>query len=196
MPPDESPSADAVEEAIDRMVLRISRLVVGEVIQALTQEREHLTIRLRSDDPPDKPAGKLEEAVDCLEAVAPAAAPAAPIVAPKRAPAGKGEPLKRAEATKAWKAMVPPPPKIPPPWVRPARNPLNPAIQDRFGRVGEIQAPMRSVDDIAAATADQLTKLLAGLIAKAVEHFRAPPQSEPRPGMSPEMAMRMEPTAR
>ena len=81
MPPDESPSVDAVEEAIDRMVLRISRLVVGEVIQALTQEREHLTIRLQSDDPPDKPAGKLEEAVDRLEAAAPAAAPAAPIVA-------------------------------------------------------------------------------------------------------------------
>jgi hypothetical protein len=213
-------ASETAEQAAQRLVLQTTKLVMNEVIQALARERDELNLRLAHEGP----AGELEEAIQAradtptstpLEAPVPS--PEAPVASPEDAaqlaalshqrptwpdPRATAEPAKepaRAAAdTKVWKAMMPKPPKTPPPWTRTPANALMPVIQARFGALrGEVQAPIRSVDDAAAATADRLTQFLAGLIMKAGLHFtQEQGPREQRSRMRPEMAMRMEPTGR
>jgi hypothetical protein len=212
-------ASETAEQAAQRLVLQTTKLVMNEVIQALARERDELNLRLAHEGP----AGELEEAIQAradtptstpLEAPVPS--PEAPVVSPEDVarlaalsrqrptwpdPGAKTEatkePAKAAAATKVWNAMMPKPPKTPPPWARTPANALMPVIQARFGALrGEVQAPIRSVDDAAAATADRLTQFLAGLIMKAAQHFAQERKPGQQPGMPPEMAMRMEPTGR
>jgi hypothetical protein len=213
-------ASETAEQAAQRLVLQTTKLVMNEVIQALARERDELNLRLAHEGP----VGEFEKAIQAgantptptpLEAPVPS--PEAPVVSPEDVarlaalsrqrptwpdPGVKAEPAKEpasaAAATEVWKAMMPKPPKTLPPWARTPANALLPAIRARFGALrGEVQAPIRSVDDVAAATADRLTQFLAGLMMKVVQHLtqeQGPP--EQRPAMRPDMAMRMEPTGR